>query len=269
MRSAANGSSTWSRISGERVQRRAPDRRAGVMEVERRAVVDQPELAMPDQHVGVARRAVEVGDEGVEPDDARGELGIGLAGERVEGERAGQVVEAEVECRALARIRSWISGSGSVRARSVSSSTKTISGTGSPSARAISPATSSAISAFVPWPGAAELEDVQAVVVGLDHRRQRAALAQRRDVAGGGDGSHVPGADSEERGPGSLKMGSHAGHHHLAAARRAGRPEPPPTNHEQNRRWTSKPFPSRPRSSRSCTSSPTRSTRTRRSSCAS
>ena len=35
------------------------------------------------------------------------------------------------------------------------------------------------------------------------------------------------------------------------------------------RRWTSKPFPSRPRSSRSCTSSPTRCTRTRRSSCAS
>ena len=33
----------------------------------------------------------------------------------------------------------------------------------------------------------------------------------------------------------------------------------------RNRRWTSKPFPSRPRSSRSCTSSPTRCTRTRRS----
>ena len=34
--------------------------------------------------------------------------------------------------------------------------------------------------------GAAELHDVQAVVVGLDEARQRAALAQGRDVAGGG-----------------------------------------------------------------------------------
>jgi hypothetical protein len=34
-----------------------------MMEVERRAVVDEPELAVPDQHVGVARRSIEVGDE--------------------------------------------------------------------------------------------------------------------------------------------------------------------------------------------------------------
>src|SRR5260370_11651839 len=47
---------------------------------------------------------------------------------------------------------SWISGSGSVRARSGSSSMSTISGMGSCAARAISPATSSAISAFAPWP---------------------------------------------------------------------------------------------------------------------
>src|SRR5215813_14092191 len=46
----------------------------------------------------------------------------------------------------------WISGSGSVRARSGSSSAKTISGTGSPSDRAISPDTSSAMSARAPWP---------------------------------------------------------------------------------------------------------------------
>ena len=38
-------------------------------------------------------------------------------------------------------------------------------------------------------PGAAELEHVHAVVVGLDDRGQRAALAQRRDVARGGDGA--------------------------------------------------------------------------------
>ena len=35
-----------------------------------------------------------------------------------------------------------------------------------------------------PLPGAAELDDVHAVVVRLDQPRQRAALAQRRDVPG-------------------------------------------------------------------------------------
>src|SRR5262249_60289889 len=39
--------------------------------------------------------------------------------------------------------------------------------------------------------GAVELQDVEAVVVGLDERGQRAALAQRRDVAGGGDSAEV------------------------------------------------------------------------------
>ena len=136
----------------KRVQRRGRIVEPGMVEVERRAVVDEPELAMPDQHVGVARGPVEVGDEGVEPDDARGELGIGRVGQRVEGERAGQVVEAEVECR---RWRGSGPGSrgrarcapGRCRARR-----RRVSGTGRPSARAISPATSSATSAFVPWP---------------------------------------------------------------------------------------------------------------------
>src|SRR5262249_27360557 len=41
--------------------------------------------------------------------------------------------------------------------------------------------------------GAAKLEHVQAVVVGLDHRRQRSALAQRRNVAGGIDGAKLHG----------------------------------------------------------------------------
>src|ERR1700736_2417426 len=47
---------------------------------------------------------------------------------------------------------SWISGSGSVRARSGASAMSTTSGMGSCAARAISPATSSAMSAFAPWP---------------------------------------------------------------------------------------------------------------------
>jgi len=39
-------------------------------------------------------------------------------------------------------------------------------------------------------PGAAELHHVHAVVVGLDHRRQRTAFAQRGDIAGRGDRPH-------------------------------------------------------------------------------
>ena len=42
--------------------------------------------------------------------------------------------------------------------------------------------------------GAAELHDVQAVVVGLDEAGQRAALAQRRHVARGGDAAQRAGA---------------------------------------------------------------------------
>ena len=37
--------------------------------------------------------------------------------------------------------------------------------------------------------GAAELQHVQPVVVGFDDRRQRSAFAQRRNVAGDGDGA--------------------------------------------------------------------------------
>jgi hypothetical protein len=46
----------------------------GVMEVERRAVVDQPEPVVPPEQVRVLRRPVDVRREGVEPDDVRGEL---------------------------------------------------------------------------------------------------------------------------------------------------------------------------------------------------
>ena len=44
-----------------------------------------------------------------------------------------------------------------------------------------------------PLTGTAELHDVRAQVRPLDHARHRAALAQRRDVADGGDVvEHVP-----------------------------------------------------------------------------
>lgn len=52
---------------------------------------------MPDQHVRVAPGAVDVVDEGVEPDDAPRLDRVHLVRQRVEADRAGQVVHAEVE----------------------------------------------------------------------------------------------------------------------------------------------------------------------------
>ena len=129
---------------------RAPARR--VVEVERRAVVDQPEPAVPEEQVRVLRGAVDVRHERVEPDDRGRELGRGRRpGRRAERQRAREEVDAEVEARARAS-RSWISGSGSARAeRGVELDEREL-GTRKPSARASSPATTSATSAFGPWP---------------------------------------------------------------------------------------------------------------------
>ena len=87
----------------------------------------------------------------------------------------------------LATSRSWTSSSGSDSAICASRSTATRSGTSSPSARPISPASHSGDERARALAGAAELHDVQPVVVGLDEAGQRAALAERRHVARGLD----------------------------------------------------------------------------------
>src|SRR5690606_6580920 len=72
-----------------------------VMKVKGRAVVDEKELFVPNKEVRIARGAVDVGDEGVEEQDARGELGARKrAANRGEGDRAGEVVEADVHAHA-------------------------------------------------------------------------------------------------------------------------------------------------------------------------
>ena len=48
------------------------------MKVQRRAVIDQLQLAMPHQQIRIARGAIDIGDEGVEPHDTRGEIGVRL-----------------------------------------------------------------------------------------------------------------------------------------------------------------------------------------------
>ena len=94
----ASGSSTWSLISGTGSPARSTIVVRRVVEVERRAVVDQPEPVVPHQHVGVARRAVDVGDVGVEPDDrARRASASGCSASGSNVDRARQVVERQVE----------------------------------------------------------------------------------------------------------------------------------------------------------------------------
>ena len=51
-------------------------------EVKGCAVIDKIELLLPAEQIGVARGAIKVGDEGIKPDDAVGELGRdGMAGD--------------------------------------------------------------------------------------------------------------------------------------------------------------------------------------------
>ena len=112
------------------------------------------------------------------------------AGGRVVGERAGQEVEPDVQ--PAARARSGPGSPGRARRRRAAGRARRrrSRAPAARAARASSPATSSATSAFGALAGAAELEHVEAVVVGLDQPGHRAALAQRRHVARGVDGPH-------------------------------------------------------------------------------
>ena len=84
---------------------------------------------------------------------------------------------------------SWISSSGSAAPKAGSTWTSTSSGTGRPSARRELPGDELGDERLGTLAGAGELEHVHAVVVGLDERRQRPALAERRQVARRDDGA--------------------------------------------------------------------------------
>ena len=88
----------------------------------------------------------------------------------------------------LASISSWISGSGSAWP-SAGESIDDELGHGQPERAAELARDDFGDERPRALPGAAELHHVQPVVVGLDEPGQRPALAQGRDVAGGGDGS--------------------------------------------------------------------------------
>ena len=106
----------------------------------------------------------------------------------IEHHGARQVVERHVDAR-LPRIRSWISGSGSVRARSGSRSISTISGTGNPRGAADLARDQLGDERLRSLARTAKLDHVHAFVVGFDDGGHGAAFAQRRDVASDDDGS--------------------------------------------------------------------------------
>ena len=87
---------------------------------------------------------------------------------------------------ALPVIRSWISGSGSAAPSAGSSSISTISGTAQAERAGELARDDLGDERLHPLPRAAELEHVEAVVIGLHQARERAPLAQRRDITRGG-----------------------------------------------------------------------------------
>ena len=157
-----------------------------VLEVERRAVVDQPQPPVPDEQVRVARRCgrrwCAARRARRRRRRARRRAGTRPAG--VYGERAGQEVDADVEPGAgddqLLDLGVRLGAPERAGRASTSTSSRhrqperarelADDDLGDERQRALS--------------RAAELDDVQPVVVGLDQPRQRPALAQRRHVAG-------------------------------------------------------------------------------------
>src|SRR6187551_1290470 len=88
-------------VVADRLERAARVLRRGLgsmVEVEGSAVVDQPQAPVPPEQVRVLRRAVDVGDQRVEPDGVCGEARLWRGpGGRTEGQRAGEEIDAEVE----------------------------------------------------------------------------------------------------------------------------------------------------------------------------
>lgn len=149
-------------------------------------VVDQPEIAVPDQHVGVPPRAVHVVDQCVEPDDLPGLRRIHLVGQRIEAQRAGQVVHAEVQPAAgLEEFLDLL-----VRFGETDDGVE-LHGHQLRHAQPEPPAELAADDlrdqGLAPLPRPGELHDVRAEVVALDDPGERAAFTQGRDIAGRDD----------------------------------------------------------------------------------
>ena len=165
----------------------------GVMEVERGTVVDQPQAVVPDQQVRVLGGAVDVRHECVEPDDVGGELGGGRGADG-RAVRQGRRKKVDAEVQALARHEQILDLGirlGATECR-VELDEREPRDEQPERARELA-GDDLGEERLAALSRAAKLEDVEAVVVGLDERGQRPALPKRGDVAGGGDALELHG----------------------------------------------------------------------------
>jgi hypothetical protein len=72
-----------------------------VVEVQRRAVIDEPDAPVPHEHVRVPDRPIDVCHVPVEPDDSGRQIPGHLLDDRVQGDGPGQVVEGQVQSAAV------------------------------------------------------------------------------------------------------------------------------------------------------------------------
>ncbi len=161
--------------------------------VERGAVVDQVEPAVVDEQVGVARGAVDVRHQGIEPDDLGGEVGRGriVLARRV-GLRAAEEFDAEVQPDAGEQQLLDLGVGLAAADPGVELDRHQLRHRQAERPRQLA-RDHLRHEHQRPLPGAAELADVEAVVVGLEQSRQRAALAEGRHVTARGDGSESGG----------------------------------------------------------------------------
>ena len=185
----ANGSSTWSRIGSN--GRRACS--AGSRQVWWMYSADPWSMRCSRRcqtmQVGVARRPVDVGGEASSQTMAAARSGSGAGPDRRrEGQRAGQEVEPDVgPGRSLEQVLDLAVrlglGEGGVELD------QHLVRHGQPEVAGDLARQELRDQRLPAVPGAEQLDDVEPVVVGLDERRQRPALAQGRHVPGRGHGA--------------------------------------------------------------------------------
>jgi hypothetical protein len=153
-----------------------------MVKIQSGTMVDEPESAVPHQHVRVANRAIDIRDVGIEPHNARGEIRIRFLNDRVVSHRPWQVVECEVQARTVSdqrvdfRIRL---GSRQVRIEFGKNDLRN-----GKSERAANLAGHELRDQGAwPLPRRAKLEHVHAVVVGFDNSGERPTFTQRRHVS--------------------------------------------------------------------------------------
>src|ERR1043166_2191373 len=148
----------------------------GVVEVEGRPMINEPESSVPYKHVRIARRTVDVGYIRVEPDDRRGEFRIGLLSNRVKRHSTGQVVEGEIKAGACPNQGLYLrvglgTGEFGIEFNEDNLRHWQPCGAGDPPRHELSD------ECFGPLTRAAELEHIHAIIVGFDDGWQRSTLA--------------------------------------------------------------------------------------------